>query len=76
MRQISNIPADAGHFLRTEIDSTIFINEELTAKVRRNKAENSYVFKKNIRKDLETDETIKQNKYLKKILGKEINQIK
>ena len=76
MRQISNIPADAGHFLRTEIDSTIFINEELTAKVRRNKAENSYVFKKNIQKDLETDETIKQNKYLKKILGKEINQIK
>ena len=70
MRQISNIPADAGHFLRTEIDSTIFINEELTAKVRRNKAENSYVFKKNIRKDLETDETIKQNKYLKKYWAK------
>ena len=30
-------------------------------------------FKKTIPKDFETDETIKQNKYLKKVLDKEIN---
>ena len=44
MRQENNIAADAGHFLRTENDSTIFTNEKLTTKVRRKKAENSYVF--------------------------------
>ena len=66
IRQINNIPADAGHFLRTQIDSTNFANKKLTAKARRNKAEYSYVFKKNIPKDLETDETIRQNKCLKK----------
>ena len=67
IRQINNIPADAGHFLRTQIDSTNFPNENLTTKVGRNKAENSYVFKRNILKDLETDETIKQSKCLKNI---------
>ena len=41
-RQKNNIPADAGHFLRTEIDSTNFKNEILTAKIRRNKAEKPY----------------------------------
>ena len=46
------------HFLRTEIDSTDFKNETLTTKIRRNKAEKPYL-KKNIPKDLETDETIK-----------------
>ena len=34
MRQKNNIPADAGHFLRTEIDSTDFENENLTTKAR------------------------------------------
>ena len=45
-RKKNNIPADAGHFLRKEIDSTEFKNENLTAKIRRNKAENSYFLKK------------------------------
>ena len=35
----NNIPADGGHFLRKEIDSTDFKNENLTTKIRRNKAE-------------------------------------
>ena len=34
-----NIPADAGHFLRTETDSTDFENENLTTKIRRNRVE-------------------------------------
>ena len=59
MRQKNNIPADAGHFLRTEIDSIDFKNENLTTKIRRNKAEKPHLFKKNIAKDLEKDETIK-----------------
>ena len=46
MRKKSNIPADAGHFLRTEIDSTDFKNENLTTKVRRNKVEKLYFLKK------------------------------
>ena len=33
----NNIPGDAGHFVRTEIDSTDFKKENLTSKVRRNK---------------------------------------
>ena len=64
--QKNNIPAHAGHFLRTEIDSTDFENENLTAKIRKNKAEQLYFFKKNIPKNPETDETTKWNKYLKK----------
>ena len=44
MRQKNNIPADAGHFLRTKIDSIDFKNENLTAKIRRNKAEKSILF--------------------------------
>ena len=45
MRQKNNIPADAGHFLRTEIDSTDFKNENLTTKAR----QKSHIFlKKNI----------------------------
>ena len=35
-RKKNNIPADAGHFLRTEIDSRDFKNENLTTKIRRN----------------------------------------
>ena len=66
MRQKTYIPADAGHFLRTDIDSTVFKNENLTSKIQRHKVEKPYIFKKHIPKDLETNETIKQNKYLKK----------
>ena len=43
----TNIPVEAGHFLRTEIDSTDFKNENLTTKIRRNKAQKPY-FSKNI----------------------------
>ena len=43
--QKNNIPADAGHFLRTEIDSIDFKNENLTTKIRRNKAEKPYFLK-------------------------------
>ena len=46
MRQKNDIPADAGHFLRTDIDSTDFKNEKLTTKTRRNQAEKPYFFKK------------------------------
>ena len=42
LRQRNNIPADPGHFLRTEIDSIDLENENLTAKIRRNKAEKPY----------------------------------
>ena len=66
MRQKNNIPADAGHFLRTKIDSIDLKNENLTAKIRRNKAQKTiFLFKKNIPKDLETHKTMQQNKYLK-----------
>ena len=50
MRKKPEFPADAWHFERTEIDSNDFKNE---------KAEKPYILKKNIPKDLETDETIK-----------------
>ena len=53
MRQRNNIPEDAGHFLRLEIDSVDFKNENLTTKIRRNKAEKPYFLKKDIPKDLE-----------------------
>ena len=47
MRQKKNsIRADAGHFLRTEIDSIDFKNENLTTKIRRNKVEKPYFLKK------------------------------
>ena len=67
MRQKNNIPSDVAQFLKTQIDSTDFENEIWTAKIWRNKAEKTIFFKKkNIPKDLENEETIKQNKYLKK----------
>ena len=47
-----NIPADAGHFLRPEIDSTYFKNENLTAKIRTNKAEKPWFLKKIFQKIL------------------------
>ena len=46
MRKKKDIPADAGYFVRIEIDSTDFKNENLTAKRRRNEAEKQYFFKK------------------------------
>ena len=46
MRQKKYIPADAGHFSRTESDSTDFKNENLTSKIRRSKTEKRYIFKK------------------------------
>ena len=42
----NNIPADAGHFLRTEIDSIDFKNENLTTKIRRNQEEKPQFLKK------------------------------
>ena len=35
--EINKIPGDAGHFIRTEIDSTVFRKENLVTKIRRNK---------------------------------------
>ena len=40
------IPADRAHFLRTEIDSTHFKNENLSTEIKRNKAEKPYFLKK------------------------------
>ena len=42
----NNIPAYAGHFLRTVIDSKDFKNKHLTIKIRRNKPEKPYFLKK------------------------------
>ena len=67
----NNIPANAAHFLRTESDSTNFKNENLTTKIRRNKAKKPYFFKKNILKDLETDKTDETIQLLDKISGLE-----
>ena len=46
MTQKNNIPADPGHFLRTEVDSTDFKNQNLTTKIPRNKAEENITFLK------------------------------
>ena len=56
-----NIPSDAGHFLRTEIDSTDFKKENLTSKVRRNKNKKPYLDLKEWQPKVEdeTAETIK-----------------
>ena len=48
----NNIPADAGHFLKTEIDSIDFKNENLTTKIGRNKAEKPNFLKKMFQKNL------------------------
>ena len=60
-RKKSNIPADAGYFLRTEIEGTDFKNENLTAKIRRNKEEIPPFSKKILQK------IFKQNKPSNKI---------
>ena len=68
MRQKNNILADDGHFLRTEIDSIDFKNENLTAKTRRYMAEKTILFFKkksqNIFKQTKPSNKTK-NKYLK-----------
>ena len=46
----NNIPADTGHFLRTEIDSRDFKNENLTKKIRKNKEQKKYFFQKFFKK--------------------------
>ena len=48
----NNNPADAVHFLRTEIDSTNFKNENLNTKIRRNRAAKRCFFKKIFQKIL------------------------
>ena len=54
-----NIPAGAGHFLSTEIDSIDFKTENLTTEIRTNNAEKQHFLKKIFQNRLETDETIK-----------------
>ena len=61
MTQKNSILADAGHVQWTEIDPKDFQNENLTKKIRRNKAEKPYLFKKIFRNIL------KQTKPSKKI---------
>ena len=46
MRKKKDTPADAGYFVRTEIDLKDFKNENLTAKRRRNETQEQYFFKK------------------------------
>ena len=46
MRQKAYIPADVGHFLRTDIDSTDFKNKHLTKEMPRKKAERPHFLKK------------------------------
>ena len=56
------IPDDAGHFIRTEIDSTDFKKENLTSKIRKDKTKKPYFYKEKTQeapKDSETTETIK-----------------
>ena len=55
------IPSDAGHFSRTEIDSTDFKKESLTSKVRRNENKKPYLDLKECQPKVEdgTAETIK-----------------
>ena len=52
----NNIPGDAVHFSRTEIDSTDFKKEDLTSKIKKNKGRKPYVFKE--KKEMPADETI------------------
>ena len=52
MRQKSNIPADAGHFLSTKIESIDFKNENLTTKIRTKQEGKPYLFKKIFQKML------------------------
>ena len=58
----NKIPADAGHFIRTEIDLTDFKKENLASKVRKSETRKPYVSIKktqDVPKDSETTETIR-----------------
>ena len=44
--ETNEVPGDAGHFIRTEIDSTDFRKENLASKVRKNKTRKPYISKK------------------------------
>ena len=58
----NKIPDDAGHFIRTEIDSTDFKKENLTSKIRKDKTKKPYFYKEKTEeapKDFETTEIIK-----------------
>ena len=52
----NNIPGDAAHFLRTEIDSTNFKKENWTTKIKKIEGRKPYFFKG--KKDMPADETI------------------
>ena len=65
-RQKNNIPADAGHFLTTDIDSIDFKNENLTLKIRRNKAKKPYFLKKLFQKILKRTKPLNKISTLKK----------
>ena len=43
-RKKNNIPADTGHFLRTEIHSRDLKNENLPKKIRKNKEQKKFFF--------------------------------
>ena len=45
-----NILADGGHFVRTETHSTDFKNENLTIKIRTNKAQKPHFLRKRLQK--------------------------
>ena len=60
--EANEIPGDAEHFTRTEIDLTNFKKENLASKVRKTKTRKPYVSKEktqDVPKDSETTETIK-----------------
>ena len=61
--ETSEIPGDAGHFIRTEIESTDFKKENLASKIRKNKTRKPYISRtkttEDMPKDAETVETIK-----------------
>ena len=69
MREKNNIPADIGHFLRTEIDSTDSGNENLKIKKKQGRKNHLkiyiYIFQK-ILKQTKASKKIKYN-YLKNI---------
>ena len=55
----NNIPSDAGHFLRTEIDLTDFKKENLAFKSRKKKSGKRDFYKTETVKKPEADETIR-----------------
>ena len=75
IREKKKNPSDAGHFLRKEIDSKDFENENLTTKIRRNKEAKLYFFKKFCKRSPNRP-NYKRKQVPKKVLDKEINQIK